>query len=406
MLYLQPLRSVSLCLFLTSATYAAIDRHALVSQFNPTRNASNPITPMQVGNGNFAFGADVTGLQTFLPFSIMSSWGWKNDSFPAGKTLEDIQNYHGASWDSHGRLVEYMFDGEPDIQQWLTGNPNRANLGRVGLLFRDASRHTLNVTEGDLEDIHQELDIWSGTLTSSFTFGGDKVTIVTRSAQSSSTVGIQVDSVLVRDGRLGIFLDFPWNQGLYFQAPFVGIWNATDNHTTSLKTGRGLGANIQAEITHTLVNTTFLTSIGGDTFSISRDSPSAHRYSILPNKKSNTFSFSVGFSLDSPKSIPAARDITNESERVWADFWEKSGFVDVATGSTDPRARELQRRIILSRYLLRVNEAGDTPPQEVCVFLCKENLYSSPCFSSPDLLTTDGYVLTICYGCEHYSSSL
>ncbi|GAW03948.1 hypothetical protein LENED_005703 [Lentinula edodes] len=60
-------------IFLTSN--AAIDRHSLVTRYNPTRITSNPTTPMQVGNGNFAFGADVTSLQTFLPFATMSSWG-------------------------------------------------------------------------------------------------------------------------------------------------------------------------------------------------------------------------------------------------------------------------------------------------------------------------------------------
>lgn len=61
---------------------------------------------MQIGNGNFAFGADVTGLQTFEPFAILSSWGWKNDSFPPGVTLEDILNWHGTDLETHGRLVE------------------------------------------------------------------------------------------------------------------------------------------------------------------------------------------------------------------------------------------------------------------------------------------------------------
>ena len=131
------LRAILLYSFIVAGVHATIDRHALVSQFNPTRNASFIGTPMQVGNGDFAFGADVTGLQTFLPFGIMSSWAWKNDSLPPGKTVEDIQNYHGASWDSHGRPIEYMFGGDPAIEQWLTSNPNRVNLGRIGLLFRD-----------------------------------------------------------------------------------------------------------------------------------------------------------------------------------------------------------------------------------------------------------------------------
>ena len=85
----------------TASCSSTIDRHSIVSRYNPKRNASSTggnATPMQVGNGNFAFGADITGLQTFQPFAIMSSWGWKNDSFPPGKTLEDILEYHGVSW--------------------------------------------------------------------------------------------------------------------------------------------------------------------------------------------------------------------------------------------------------------------------------------------------------------------
>ena len=397
-------------------TCAYIDRHAIVQRYNPTRlynlspsvvattgtvYTSLPNTPILLGTPNIAFPLDPTGLQSLSPFPILSSWAWKNDTLPPNRTIDDILSYRGAKLkDAGGVERQYMFqdgvhedpvDAAPDLMQWLITNPNRADLGRVGIVLVDSYEDVdevgtslREVEEGMVTNSRQTLDLWSGTAQSNFTLEAETVAVRTVVAEGRVTMGsaneifkpvdtisIEISSALLaRNGtRIGIFLDFPWNQGLYFQAPFVGIWNATDNHTTSLKTGRGLGANIQAEITHTLVNTTFLTSIGGDTFSISRDSPSAHRYSILPNKKSNTFSFSVGFSLDSPKSIPAARDITNESERVWADFWEKSGFVDVATGSTDPRARELQRRIILSRYLLRVNEAGDTPPQEVCVFL-------------------------------------
>lgn len=59
-----------------------IDRRKVVRFFNPHRNASSSTTPLQVGNGNFAFGVDVTGLQTFSPFATMSTWGWHNFSLP------------------------------------------------------------------------------------------------------------------------------------------------------------------------------------------------------------------------------------------------------------------------------------------------------------------------------------
>jgi len=147
-----------ICSSLLVSASNSIDRHAVVSRYNPHRNASSQTTPIQVGNGNFAFGADVTGLQTFLPYATMSSWGWKNDSLPAGKTQADIINYKGAQWDSHGRPIQYMFDGEPVMMQWMISNPNRVNLGQVGLLFADGKGNAVNVAETDLADVKQDLD--------------------------------------------------------------------------------------------------------------------------------------------------------------------------------------------------------------------------------------------------------
>lgn len=342
----------------------AINRRSVVSRYNPTRNASSLETPMQVGNGNFAFGADVTGLQTFQPFAIMASWGWKNDSLPEGKTMEDVENYQGVKWDNHGLLVEYDFGGDAAISDWLRQNPNRVNLGRVGLLFRSQSGELLNVTESNLTGISQELDLWTGTIKSCFSFDGVPITVETTSAQTEDSVGISVTSSLLHKGRLGVFLDFPWNDGLAkFSAPFVGSFNTTSNHTTSLSTKRS--GNIQAEITHTLNTTTFITSVRGDKFSVTRDSPDAHRYTIKPSSTSSHFALSVSYGKKSPKTILSPLAVSHSSTTAWKNFWTRSGFIDVFTGSKDSRANELQRRIILSRYLMRVNEAGDTPPQEV-----------------------------------------
>ncbi|KAI0635047.1 Six-hairpin glycosidase-like protein [Trametes polyzona] len=339
-----------------------IDRHALVSRFNPVRTASSASTPMQVGNGHFAFGADVTGLQTFLPWATMSDWGWKNDSLPARTTAADIEDYRGVVWDG----VQYEFGGPQPVQQWLISNPNRVNLGRVGLLFLDEHGQGVHVTEDELERKKQVLDLWTGTMTSTFRWEGEDVAVQTVAAQGSSTIGVTITSPLLERRRLELFLDFPWNDGSEkFEAPFVGVWNATQNHTTLLRTGGGLGRGVRAQITHTMDATTFLTSVGGRSgFSIARVSPDEHRYTIVPSHSRRSFSIAIAYSPAAIQSIPSTTTIQHESEEAWDNFWSNHGFVDVMTGSTDARAEELQRRIILSQYLLRVNEAGDYPPQE------------------------------------------
>ncbi|KDQ53928.1 hypothetical protein JAAARDRAFT_49552 [Jaapia argillacea MUCL 33604] len=346
--------------------FEPIDRYSIVTLHNPTRNASSTSTPMQVGNGDFAFGADVTGLQTFLPYAIMSNWGWKNDTLPPNKTMEDVLDYEGVSWWNHDRLVTYMFGGEPTIQQWLIANPNRASLGRTGLLFLSEDGTRENVKESDLTDAHQELDLWTGTLTSQFFWQGEEITVITYSHQTSSSISISIRSALLSQGRLGVYLDFPWNDGSNkFDAPFVGVYNATANHTTTLRTGGQYGSNVEAQIIHTQDSATFFTSVGGDPLSILRDSPSTHQYNIHPSQMTGSeFSIVVSYSFAEPSYIPSVPEVAASSLEGWADFWSSTGFVDVWTGSSDPRAEELQRRIILSRYLMRVNEAGVLPPQE------------------------------------------
>jgi hypothetical protein len=77
---------------------AVIDRERIVRTFNVRRNESSEETPLQVGNGNFAFGADITGLQTFRPYGIMSSWGWHNASLPATAGQTNISGKLQRPW--------------------------------------------------------------------------------------------------------------------------------------------------------------------------------------------------------------------------------------------------------------------------------------------------------------------
>ncbi|THH13727.1 hypothetical protein EW146_g6525 [Bondarzewia mesenterica] len=115
---------------------------------------------------------------------------------------------------------------------------------------------------------------------------------------------------------------------------------------------------------------TFLTTVGGDAFVIRRDSPRTHRYTIRPITSSATsngrFVLSVGYSTTGivHKEVPAVENVIHSSVETWQEYWSRAGFLDLITGSTDPRVDELQHRVVLSRYLMRVNEAGDTPPQE------------------------------------------
>ena len=61
--------------------------------------------------------------------------------------------------------------------------------------------------------------------------------------------------------------------------------------------------------------------------------------------------------------VPTVDEVITASVAHWGKFWRNSAAVDFS-GSTDPRADKIEERVILSRYLMAAQTAGDVPPQE------------------------------------------
>ncbi|KAK3315132.1 Six-hairpin glycosidase-like protein [Apodospora peruviana] len=348
---------LGLLLLLTSLAEAVsvCQRRKVVRSFNVRRNASSTSIPLQVGNGNFAFGADVTGLQTFQPYNILSTWGWHNFSLPTTPGQTSIDDFTGLQWWTHDRLVTYNQPNpaQNDISTWLIQNPQRINLGNVGFTFGGA-----NVTETDLQKKAQELDLWSGKLLSSFVYNGTTVDVETWADPDSDTIAIVVDSNLLKAG-LGLFFDFPFPDRNKFNAPFVGVWNNTEGHTTSLEQTSPSSATIR----HHLGQTTYYVTINWNGHgTVSGPAPGTHRYFFTttePKKLHLTATFSPA---PEPKTSTLEK-IIGTSRNWWASFWSSGAFIDLSANKS-PDATELQRRTILSQYLLAINSASNNPPQE------------------------------------------
>lgn len=101
----------------------AIDRHALVTRHNVVLTNADERLELQVGNGELAFGVDITGLQTFYG-NTMSHWGWHTFPLPPQQWPEDFKL---AEWDTYGRSVGYATSakGQEKLYQWLRENPHR-----------------------------------------------------------------------------------------------------------------------------------------------------------------------------------------------------------------------------------------------------------------------------------------
>src|SRR5271167_2068945 len=75
-----------------------IDRHALVTRHNVELRQFDVNNPLSVGNGEFAFTVDATGLQTFpeafektIPLGTLSDWGWHTSPNPNGWSIDTFQ---------------------------------------------------------------------------------------------------------------------------------------------------------------------------------------------------------------------------------------------------------------------------------------------------------------------------
>ncbi|KFY81284.1 hypothetical protein V500_11545 [Pseudogymnoascus sp. VKM F-4518 (FW-2643)] len=321
-----------------------IDRRALVQRHNPVRTTSNPTSPMQVGNGCFAFGTDITGLQTFMPFSTMSEWGWKNDKLPAGYSQESVQG---------ARESHTAPDNEPELTHWLRSNPNRMNLGRIGLCFADSQ-----ISEEDLSDCAQRLDLWTGTIHSTMKMKGADIIVDTVSHPTRDAIGVVIESSLLSPSELSIFFDFPFNEGrTKFSAPYVGVWDQSSDHSTEIVES----GDIQTVLLRQVDDAKYFVGVQWSQ-SGKLEWQSGHRFVLRLSGSCVRLDVTVTFSQQK-LDVPSPQSIFQASKNYWPSFWQSGGAIDLSQ-STDTRWGEVERRLVLSQYASAVNAVGHDPPQE------------------------------------------
>ena len=109
--------------------------------------------------------------------------------------------------ETYGREVYYDIP-DPKLKQatqWLISNPNRLNLGRIGLRYQGSTLNESLITES-----RQELELWDGTITSSFKVNGKDVKVVTQGDFESDAVAFVIESKLIQSGDLQVEMDFPY----------------------------------------------------------------------------------------------------------------------------------------------------------------------------------------------------
>lgn len=333
-----------------------IDREAVVKRHRVCTTGTLLKSPAQVGNGKFAFGMDITGLQTFVPFNTLSDWSWHSFPFPEGMRAED---YRPVVVETHGKKIAYELRNpdQPELSEWLTKNPHRYNLGRIG--FRLLREDGTEAREIDLGNARQEIDLWTGVVYSRFELNRKEVKVRTVCHPDKDMIGVSIESELLNDGNMSIYLDFPYPDGRYFKH-YIGRYDTIYGHTSTFEK---LAPN-SVRIARTMDDTHYYATLdwtGPATFS--RESEKEHTFLLQP-RHTSTFSFTCCFSPEPVADVTeSVASIERKSAASWEKYWRSGAAVDLS-GSKDPRWLELERRIVLSQYLMRANESGLFPPQE------------------------------------------
>lgn len=338
-----------------------IDRAALVRRHNPTLRKVDPLSPLSVGNGEFAFTCDVTGLQTFpreyetaMPLCTMSQWGWHTSPRPSA--IADAR-LRLVEYDTHGRRVGYQTssEGQAQLFNWLRENPHRLHLGQVGLYMTKRGGAEARVEE--ITDIEQTLDLWTGTITSRFRFDNQPVTVRTCVHPRRELLAVSVESPLIDERRLAADINFPYGSPKMHAAD----WEQPARHQTVA----AFYDNARALVERTLDEDRYTVNVVALDTPLTMDFEGEHRLRLTPLvRRGARLAFVVDFkNRPLPGKFPTVRETFAASAAHWQRFWSTGGAIELAE-SRDPRAHELERRVVLSQYLTAIQCSGSQPPQE------------------------------------------
>ena len=337
--------------FLRAAGDRQIDRSRVVQRHSPRLTAPDFDSPLSVGNGEFAFTADFTGLQTFpelyektVPLCTQSQWGWHSFPIPDGLSPNQLRL---EMFETYGRQVGYATSsrGQEVLFNWLRENPHRLNLARIGLLLDGRS-----VAPAQFRPVEQQLDLWTGVLHSRFELLGVPVEVRTCCHPRLDLLAIRVESALVP--RLAIAVDFPYGS----TEMNASDWSAPKRHRTTV-----LDRGSSRLVVRRQLDADFYVT-GLEWRSPATAALDAHRVIVSANGRS--LSLTCHFSpLRAATASPSAESVFAACAKHWEGFWSNGGAIDFSN-SADARAGELERRVVLSQYLTAIQCAGSLPPQE------------------------------------------
>lgn len=341
-----------------------IDRKSVVDRHKIIISEVDTLASLTVGNGAFAFTVDATGLQSFpehyelgVPLGTQSEWGWhtsiNEEDYKFSETLR-AYNFNGNPNSLYADQIKEPARNKNAVD-YFRANPHRLQLGAVGLEI--IKKDGVIATANDIKNIHQELDLWTGEIKSSFTVDGDLVNVTTYGDSNKDAIAAKIESSLLKEKRIKIKFRFPYPT-IKFSDRGTNYTNSTLHETTVTENPSNNTITFNRRLDN---DTYFVTSKSNTNVNVTKVED--HYYTLSPTT-TDTFSIAIEFTNEATtEAVNSFSDIATNSKTTWEEFWLSGAAVDFS-GSTDKRAKEIERRVVLSQYLTRAQCAGNYPVQE------------------------------------------
>jgi hypothetical protein len=406
----------------TAAAPAIIDRESVVHRHFPVAKNITATSFLALGNGQFGFAVDGTGLQTFnrtqSSLCLLSDMHWHtspytgpgSDPWTASMDGGVFVDLNTTTNTGARRTVRYPVNCSAQGPcGWLAANPSRLDLGHLKFVGSGG----VDLESEEVTNVNQTLDIWRGVLSSSWLhvssgthIDAETVRVTPSTPRTPGTTSLyltvlrwplhwQVVDMASSTISLSVVTTHGTSSGDDTQwalplAPPLGVaiafampansgmggcrdWSRPQAHTSEVLARAADGSTLT--LRRVIDFDEHLVECRATGAAWTADSTRRHQFLLTPSSLSGKFTMSCTFSdPESPLPVTppggwSAEAIATRTSEEWKRFWGAGAFLDLNAGDAAATAQqiELERRVVLSQYLMRAQEHGPLPPQETAL---------------------------------------